>query len=336
MRRPGAPRPELPVRPDEEAGPEEAWPEDTGGGPRPHGARPDGSGTGLLAGAGQGSGDGSPEVALSVFGRRSRDLAEDAPGPGGAVWRTGSERVVSTGMEARRRERERAALRLRLHRVGSVLAVLVAAAVLVWGIGFSPLLALRSEQVRVTGSDGTVDAAQVQQALAGHVGTSLVRLDLSGMGRQVADALVRVRSARVTRLWPHGVEVALTMRVPVAVLQTQAGYEVLDGEAVVLEVVEAPPEGVALITREGQEPLGEDQVTAVALAVGCLDGATRAQVASASASGTGQVTLVLTSGARVVWGDTSQSALKAQVLRSLLTLTAGTYDVSSPHSPVTS
>ena len=74
----------------------------------------------------------------------------------------------------------------------------------------------------------------------------------------------------------------------------------------------------------------------MALVVGSLDADTRAQVLSASASATGQVTLVLASGATVRWGDTSQSTLKAEVLRSLLTRTASTYDVSSPHSPTTS
>ncbi|MCL3778246.1 FtsQ-type POTRA domain-containing protein [Actinomyces sp. 186855] len=289
-----------------------------------------------MAGALAGRRTDVPEGALSVFGRRSRELAQDAAGEGGVAARTGWDRVVSTGLEDRRRERERAERQLRLRRLGTVLAVLVAAAVLVWGIGFSPLLALRGEEVRVTGSDGTVEVSQVRQALAGHEGTSLVRLDPAGMGQEVAAALVRVRSARVTRSWPHGVEVALTMRVPVAARQTEAGYEVLDGEAVVLEVVEAAPAGTALITHEGDEPLGQDQVTAVALVVGCLDTATRGQVASASASGTGQVTLVLTSGATVFWGDTSQSVLKAEVLRSLLTRQASTYDVSSPHSPTTS
>ncbi|WP_249369151.1 MULTISPECIES: FtsQ-type POTRA domain-containing protein [unclassified Actinomyces] len=345
MRRPGAPRPELPVDPDEAAGPDGAddaprWdraavPGGTEEGGAVSAGRP-GAGAGRMAGALAGRRTDVPEGALSVFGRRSRELAQDAAGEGGVAARTGWDRVVSTGLEDRRRERERAERQLRLRRLGTVLAVLVAAAVLVWGIGFSPLLALRGEEVRVTGSDGTVEVSQVRQALAGHEGTSLVRLDPAGMGQEVAAALVRVRSARVTRSWPHGVEVALTMRVPVAARQTEAGYEVLDGEAVVLEVVEAAPAGTALITHEGDEPLGQDQVTAVALVVGCLDTATRGQVASASASGTGQVTLVLTSGATVFWGDTSQSVLKAEVLRSLLTRQASTYDVSSPHSPTTS
>ena len=70
--------------------------------------------------------------------------------------------------------------------------------------------------------------------------------------------------------------------------------------------------------------------------MGSLDEATRAQVASGSATTTGQVTLMLSGGAGVVWGDGTDAALKAAVLAVLLGQPASTYDVSSPHSPTTS
>ena len=112
-----------------------------------------------------------------------------------------------------------------------------AAAVLVWAVVFSPLLALRAGDVTVTGSDGTVQAADVQRIVAAHEGISLVRLDPAAMGREVADSLVRVRAARVTRSWPHGLRVDLTMRRPIAVHEVEQGYEVLDSEAVVLKTI---------------------------------------------------------------------------------------------------
>ena len=58
--------------------------------------------------------------------------------------------------------------------------------------------------------------------------------------------------------------------------------------------------------------------------------------AQSSAGATGQVTLVLSDGARVRWGDASESALKARVLKVLLSQRASVYDVSSPHAPTTS
>mgnify|MGYP001680284448 FL=1 len=45
---------------------------------------------------------------------------------------------------------------------------------------------------------------------------------------------------------------------------------------------------------------------------------------------------MLSDGARVRWGDASESALKARVLKVLLSQRASVYDVSSPHAPTTS
>ena len=110
----------------------------------------------------------------------------------------------------------------------------------------------------------------------------------------------------------------------------------LDGDIVVLETTEQPQPGLAEITADSEAALTQEQVGAVAEAVGSLDTQTRQQVASGSATTTGQVTLVLSSGARVVWGGSADSALKAEVLAVLLGQPASTYDVSSPHSPTTS
>ena len=265
------------------------------------------------------------EGALDVFGRRA-----------GAARADRRDRVVSTGLTDRLAERRRADRALLLRRLAWTLAAAAGAAAGVWALAYSPLLALRTGDVTVSGSDGSVEAADVQEALSGHAGTSLVRLDVTELGDEVAGDLVRVKSAAVTRSWPHGLAVALTMRVPVAQHRTETGYEILDGEAVVLGTAEQSQSGLAEITADSEAALTQEQVGAVAEAVGSLDTQTRQQVASGSATTTGQVTLVLSSGARVVWGDSADSALKAEVLAVLLGQPASTYDVSSPHSPTTS
>ena len=312
MRKPRAPRPGVP---DPPGAPEAASGE--GGGPTT------GAGRELAAGPAPG---GRTEGALDVFGRRASTPER--------IERR--DHVVSTGLTDRLAERRRAGRALLLRRLMWTAAVVGGAAVLVWALAFSPLLALRTGDVTVSGSDGSVEAADVRDALSEHAGTSLVRLDVTALGDEVAGDLVRVKSAAVTRSWPHGLAVALTMRVPVAQHRTEAGYEVLDGEAVVLETTEQPQSGLAEITAADDAALTQEQVGAVAEAVGSLDTQTRQQVASGSATTTGQVTLMLSSGARVVWGDSADSALKAEVLAVLLGQPASTYDVSSPHSPTTS
>ncbi|SDN17763.1 cell division protein FtsQ [Actinomyces ruminicola] len=246
------------------------------------------------------------------------------------------DRVVSTGLADRLEERRRAHRRLRHGRLLRAAGALTVAALLVWAALFSPLLALRPAEITVTGADATVDAGAVQEALSAHTGQSLLRLDVTALGEEVADSLVRVKSATVTRSWPHGLSVRLNLRVPVAVRQTDDGYEVLDGEAVVLETPTRAPDGLAVIAAEPGRDLSESQVAAVTEAIGSLNADVRAQVAEGKVSDTGQVTLTLTSGAKVVWGDNTENALKAQVLAVLLGQEAQTYDVSSPHSPTTS
>ncbi|MDU0864508.1 FtsQ-type POTRA domain-containing protein [Actinomyces urogenitalis] len=265
---------------------------------------------------------------LSVFARRGE---RSETGLGQA-----RDRVVSTGLADRLAERRRALRTLRRRRVWMAGAVLILVLALAWTVLWSPLLGLRGSEITVSGSDSSVSTEQVRELLQDQEGTSLVRLDLRQAARTVTDGLVRVRSTQVARSWPHGLTVSLTMRVPVAVRQVDQSYEVLDGDAVVLETTDTPPEGLVRITDPEDGGLSGTQVAAVAQAVGALDVATRAQVASGSASSSGQVTLVLTSGASVQWGDTEEMALKAQVLKVLLAQEASVYDVSSPHSPTTS
>ena len=320
MRKPNAPRPEVPAPPGEWNRP-----------PRRAAGTPDDGAQEVSRGLEprRSSADSPQTGALALFGRRDAE-------PAARQSDRGRDRVVSSGLTERLSERRRALRTLRLHRLGTALGLLGAAAVLVWAVVFSPLLALRAGDVTVTGSDGTVQAADVQRIVAAHEGISLVRLDPAAMGREVTGSLVRVRAARVTRSWPHGVRVDLTMRRPIAVHEVEQGYEVLDSEAVVLETVPAPPSGLVTIAgQDGAEPDAR-AVSAVTGVVGSLDAETLARVARGSAGATGQVTLVLSDGARVRWGDASESALKARVLKVLLSQRASVYDVSSPHAPTTS
>ena len=274
----------------------------------------------------------SPEAAgteLTVFGRRQVALSG------------GDDRVVSTGLADRLKERQAAVRRLRLRRVVRAAVVVVAIAVAVWALAFSPLLGLQARRISVAGSDGSVSDQQVREVLAAYEGDSLLRLDTGRLSTQVSDKLVRVRRAQVTRAWPHGLRVHLTMRVPVATVQDLDGYQVLDNEAVVLERVSEPPSGLVNIVpdpaAQASEPqkISAKQVAAVTQVVGSLTPETLAQVSSGSATEAGQVTLTLSSGASVVWGNNQDNALKARVLATLMTTTASIYDVSSPHRPTT-
>ena len=271
----------------------------------------------------------APGAELTVFGRRQVALPH------------GDDRVVSTGLADRLKERQQALRRLRLRRVTTAAIVVLVVALATWALLFSPLLGLQPQRISVAGSDGSVSDKQVRDVLAPYTGDSLLRLDTGRLSTQVSDKLVRVRQAQVTRSWPRGLRVQLTMRVPVATVQGADGYQVLDNEAVVLERVPEAPSGLVTIVPDktdgasGSQTISAKQVAAVTQVVGSLTPQTLAQVASGSATEAGQVTLTMSNGASVVWGDTQDNELKARVLATLMTTSASIYDVSSPHRPTT-
>ena len=271
----------------------------------------------------------APGTELTVFGRRQVALPR------------GDDRVVSTGLADRLKERQQALRRLRLRRVTTAAIVVLVVALATWALLFSPLLGLQPQRISVAGSDGSVSDKQVRDVLAPYTGDSLLRLDTGRLSTQVSDKLVRVRQAQVTRSWPRGLRVQLTMRVPVATVQGADGYQVLDNEAVVLERVPEAPSGLVTIMPDktdgasGSQTISAKQVAAVTQVVGSLTPQTLAQVASGSATEAGQVTLTMSNGASVVWGDTQDNELKARVLATLMTTSASIYDVSSPHRPTT-
>ncbi|OLO81284.1 potassium-transporting ATPase subunit B [Actinomyces naeslundii] len=271
----------------------------------------------------------APGTELTVFGRRQVALPR------------GDDRVVSTGLADRLKERQQALRRLRLRRATTAAIVVLVVALATWALLFSPLLGLQPRRISVAGSDGSVSDKQVRDVLAPYTGDSLLRLDTGRLSTQVSDKLVRVRQAQVTRSWPRGLRVQLTMRVPVATVQGADGYQVLDNEAVVLERVAEAPSGLVTIVPDktdgasGSQTISAKQVAAVTQVVGSLTPQTLAQVVSGSATEAGQVTLTMSNGASVVWGDTQDNELKARVLATLMTTSASIYDVSSPHRPTT-
>ncbi|OLO90649.1 cell division protein FtsQ/DivIB [Actinomyces naeslundii] len=271
----------------------------------------------------------APGTELTVFGRRQVALPR------------GDDRVVSTGLADRLKERQQALRRLRLRRATTAAIVVLVVALVTWALLFSPLLGLQPRRISVAGSDGSVSDKQVRDVLAPYTGDSLLRLDTGRLSTQVSDKLVRVRQAQVTRSWPRGLRVQLTMRVPVATVQGADGYQVLDNEAVVLERVAEAPSGLVTIVPDktdgasGSQTISAKQVAAVTQVVGSLTPQTLAQVVSGSATEAGQVTLTMSNGASVVWGDTQDNELKARVLATLMTTSASIYDVSSPHRPTT-
>ncbi len=232
-------------------------------------------------------------------------------------------------------ERQRARRRLRVR------AVVIAAVItlVLAGGGYlalaSPVLALRADDVTVAGTNTIVSDDDVMALVEPLEGEPLLRLDTRGL-REDLRSVTGVLDAGVERDFPHGLTIAITPRVPVASVEEDGGYVMLDAEGVELGSTDDPVDGIPTV----EVPVGTadtaDALTAVLAALEAMSEAgLLEQVSAASASSAYEVELTLAEGATVLWGSAEDSELKAAVLGELLAVDAQVYDVSAPLSPIT-
>ena len=176
---------------------------------------------------------------------------EDAPGTDATpavgireVWRAARARRKALRAEVRRftvRQRRRRATWL-----GAAASVVLLVLVTL-GAAYSPLFALETITV-----DGTaqLDAAEVEAALGDQLGTPLPLVDESA----VKAALVTfplVESYTLEARPPHELVVRIVERLPIGVIETRAGFTLVDAAGVVLSTSQSPPAGVPLLTITG-------------------------------------------------------------------------------------
>jgi cell division protein FtsQ len=227
--------------------------------------------------------------------------------------------------------------RSRRRRWLQVAGALVAVAVLGWLLLVGPVLAVRAVHV-----DGlrTLPADQVREAAGIGAGTPLLRVDLGGAAARVA-RLPTVASVEVTRDWPGSVVVTVVERVPIAVVGEAGRRPLVDAEGVLFDTVTGDaPDGV--VPLDVATPGPEDPATLAGIAaLSSLPAAVRKEVASAAAASADDISLTLTDGTVVRWGDASESGEKSAALVGILEQIsdenlepAGTIDVSAPDAVV--
>lgn len=217
---------------------------------------------------------------------------------------------------------------------GGVGTVLVAA-MFIWVVFFSPLLAVRSIEVqgaKLTNSD------EVYQHLEHFEGTPMAKISEGDVMESLGD-LPQVRSVHVMTMPDNRLVVDLTERVPVAAVQDGQEWKLVDQEAKVLRSVKSREELNVPLVEGGTDVLGSGDFEVVSGVLSTLPASLLEQVDSAKATSDSTVELQLDHGLAVRWGDSTQSSLKAEVLGELITAKEQTgpvtiYDVSSPQHPV--
>lgn len=233
-----------------------------------------------------------------------------------------------------RRFAERAAqargVRARRWLVGVLVIAVVAG--LVWALGFSSLLDVRS--VAVTGAD-PADRRAVERVTEQEMGTPLARVDGDDVERRITDDVPGAKAASVDRGWPHTLKVKVTSRVPeLAVARDDGEFRLLDIEGVPIRTVSSTPKGVPTVTAEDGAEVSGHGVRAASGMLRALPEDLRGDLSKVTVDAADQVSFHLGK-TEVVWGDASSPEVKVRVIPILLKKKPDLIDVSAPDAPVT-
>lgn len=246
------------------------------------------------------------------------------------VWNASRARRKALRAEVRRftvRQRRRRSLWIG---VAASLLIVTAATV---GAAYSPLFAVQT--LTIAGVQ-QLDEAQVREALSDQLGTPMPLVDESA----VKAALVGfplVESYTLEARPPHELVVRIVERTPVGVIETRAGYTLVDAAGVALSTSTTPAAGTPVLDIRGG--VDSQAFLAAGQVLHSLPESVRAQVTGVTASTPDDVTLTLgDANAQVVWGSAEDSAQKALNLEKIMASrppsTVSVYDVSSPGAVV--
>ena len=214
-----------------------------------------------------------------------------------------------------------------------VLAVVAIIAGVTWALLGSKFLVVRS--ITVNGAPD-IPRSQVITAAGVRAGTPLIRISTGTVARRV-EQLTLVESARVTRSWPNAIMITIVERTAALAVREPAGWDLVDRFGVVLRQVQSRPHGLPRLRTSTAPDLlrGNPAVFAAATVGRELPARLAAKVRSIAAPTADTVTLYLRHGRTVVWGDASQTAMKARELAILMRGRAHYFDVSDPRAVVT-
>lgn len=263
-----------------------------------------------------------PEDAATTDGRA--DSAEDQqPTSTRDVWRAARARRKALRAEIRRfTQRSRRRRIVWLSSIGAIV-LLVGGSV---AAAYSPLFAV--ERITVEGAT-SIDPAVIEAALSEQVGTPLALVDTSEVkAALLAFPLIETYSLEARP--PHDLTVRIVERTPIGVIESSAGYTLVDAAGVALSTTTDPPPGQPVVDIEG----GVDSTAfrSAGLVVRALPADIRAALTEVRASTADDVTLTLSTGLTVVWGSAEESGLKALALSAALVANpdAASIDVTSP------
>lgn len=246
------------------------------------------------------------------------------------VWRASRARRKALRAEIRRftvRQRRRRAVWL-----GAAASVVVLALATI-GAAYSPLFAV--ERIVVVGAQ-QLNPDEVAGALDGQVGTPMPLIDESAIKAELI-GFPLIETYALEARPPHELVIRIVERTPIGLIETRAGYTLVDAAGVALSTSATPSPGTPVLEITGG--VDSDAFAAAGQVMRSLPADIRGQVTAVSASTPDDVTLTLGgTNTQVVWGSAERSAHKALALQRMMVshppADVSTYDVSSPDAVV--
>lgn len=220
------------------------------------------------------------------------------------------------------------------------LAAVVSTVLLVAGLiaylVFSPALAIRTLEIQ---GNQLVPEDEVAAALAPLIGVSLTRIG-DDDARDLLTDFPPIEDVSVAAVPPSTLSVTVVERVPVAILENDGRFLLIDSEG--RQLTSVPDRGAVSLPLidGGTNAVNSDVFSSIAEVLAALPADIRERLVHASAKSIDSVELKLTDGKTIFWGSAEANAEKARVVAALLSMKAqdppvNVYDVSTPSRPVT-
>lgn len=202
---------------------------------------------------------------------------------------------------------------------------------------------LRTERVETSGTD-VLTPAEVEAAAKVPIGAPLVSVDTDAVEARLRSALPRIDSVDVERSWPDGIELVVTERKPVLLLEKGTEFVEVDASGVRFATVVKAPKGVPLLRLEVDDSaslkrFGKDRLVGEAVRIrGELPAEVVTAMKSMKVVSYDYISLELTGNRTVVWGSSEEGEAKARALDALMKAApkARHFDVSAPSAPASS
>lgn len=212
-------------------------------------------------------------------------------------------------------------------------AAIVALVIFVLVAVFSPMLAV--EKIEIRGND-RISIKSLEKALKSQIGKPLPQVTVGGV-TELLKGFSLIQSVSVVNLPPHLLQVRIVERQPVCIIATAKGDFLYDPAGVQIAKAGASDKFPTVFAAGNLGSSAEFKAAITALLALPVDLYDRVAVVSATSIDSITFRLRGYSGQKVIWGDSSQSELKARVLEALVNNHKRTerisYDVSSPKAP---